>query len=76
MYKYLNKQIQRIVFPRPATTFDLAEGQGEGHSMVPNEDLVTTIMHAKYQCSIINTSEDKSQVKVFVTDRQTDGRAD
>ena len=33
-------------------------------------------MHAKYQCSIINTSEDMSQVKVFVTDGQTDGRTD
>ena len=35
-------------------------------------------MHAKYECSIINTSEDMSQVKVFVTegltDRRTDGR--
>ena len=30
------------------------------------------IMQAKYQCSIINTSEDMSQVKVFVTDGQTD----
>ena len=29
----------------------------------------------KYQCSIINTSEDMRQVKVFVTDRGTDGRA-
>ena len=35
---------------------------------------VTGIMHAKYQCSITNTSEDMSQVKVFVTDRGTDGR--
>ena len=34
------------------------------------KELVTRIMHAKYQCSI--TSEDMSQVKVFVTDRQTD----
>ena len=34
------------------------------------------IMHAKYQCSIINTSEDMSQVKVFVMDRQTDGRTE
>ena len=34
------------------------------------------IMHAKYQCSIINTSEDMSQVKVFVTDRQTEGRTE
>ena len=38
--------------------------------------LVTWIMHAKYQCSIFNTSEDVSQVKVFVTDRQRDGRTD
>ena len=30
-------------------------------------------MYAKYQGFIINTSEDMSQVKVFVTDRQTDG---
>ena len=29
-------------------------------------------MHAKDQCSIINTSVDMSQVKVFVTDGQTD----
>ena len=35
--------------------------------------LVTRIMHAKYQWSIFNTSEDMSQVKVFVTDRRTDG---
>ena len=38
--------------------------------------LVTRIMHAKYQCSIINTSEDMSQVKVFVTDGQTGGWTD
>ena len=36
----------------------LEAGQGQG------ED--------KYECSIINSSEDMSQVKVFVTDRQTD----
>ena len=34
--------------------------------------LVTKIMHAKYQCSIIYTSEDMSQVKVFGTEGQTD----
>ena len=34
--------------------------------------LVTRIMHAKYQCSTINTQKDMSQVKVFVTDRRTD----
>ena len=38
--------------------------------------LVIRIMHAKYQCSIINTSEDMSKVKVFVTDGRTDGRTD
>ena len=38
--------------------------------------LVTRTMHAKYQCSIFNTSEDMSQVKVFVTDRRTDGRTE
>ena len=32
------------------------------------------IMHAKYQCSVINTSEDMNQVKVFVTEGQTDER--
>ena len=34
------------------------------------------IMHTKYQCSIINNSEDMSHVKVFVTDRGTDGQTD
>ena len=38
--------------------------------------LVTRIMHAKYQCSIFNTSEDMSQVKVFVTDEGTDRGTD
>ena len=33
-------------------------------------------MHAKYQCSIFDTSEDMRQVKVFVTDRGTDGQTD
>ena len=37
-------------------------------------------MHTKYQCSTIYTSEDMSQVKVFVTDgqrdRQRDGQTD
>ena len=34
--------------------------------------LVTKVMHAKYKCSIINTPEDMSQFKVFVTERRTD----
>ena len=33
-------------------------------------------MYAKYQCFIMNTSEDMSQVEVFVTDRKRDGRTD
>ena len=33
-------------------------------------------MHAKYQCSIINTSEDMCKVKVFVTDGRTDKGTD
>ena len=34
--------------------------------------LAAGTMHVKYQCSIINTSEDMIQVKVFVTDGRTD----
>ena len=30
------------------------------------------ITHARHQSSIVNTSEDMSQVTVFVTDKQTD----
>ena len=30
------------------------------------------IIRAKHQCYIFNTSEDMSEVKVFVTDRGTD----
>ena len=33
-------------------------------------------MHTKYQCSILKTSEDMSQVKVFVTDRETEEQTD
>ena len=42
----------------------------------PLKEPVTRIMHAKYQYSIMNTSEDMSKVKDFVTDRQTDGQRD
>ena len=34
---------------------------------------VTRIMHAKYQCSIINTSDDMSQVKARGREGRTDG---
>ena len=33
---------------------------------------VPRIIHAKHQCHIFNTSEDMSQVNIFVTDRGTD----
>ena len=44
--------------------------------MVPFERAVTKIIHAKYQSSIINTSEDMSPVNVFVTDGQRDRQTD
>ena len=34
------------------------------------------MMHTKYQCCIIKTSEDMSKAKVFVTDRGIDGQTD
>ena len=45
-------------------------------SHAEKKGLVTRIMHAKYQWSTFNTSEDMSQVKVFVTDRQRDGQTE
>ena len=71
---YLDKQIRRIVVPRPATTLTLKlvkdEGKGRGHSIVHIE----RACHKDHACrntnALINTSEDMSQVKVFVTDRQ------
>ena len=56
------------MIPCPANNLDLEVCQG--HGMVPNERACHKDQHAKYKCSIINTSEDMSQV--FVTDRQTD----
>ena len=56
--------------PPPGNKFDL------GTAWYQWKGLVTRIMHAKYQCYIINTSEDMSQVKVFVTDGRTDGWTD
>ena len=44
--------------------------------MVAIKTLVPMISHAKYQISIINISEDMSQVKGFVTDRRTDGQTE
>ena len=61
------------------TTHNSVKVKGQGHGMASIEKLkglVTRIMHAIYQCSIINTSEDISQVKVFVTEGQRDGRTD
>ena len=52
--------------PPPCNNFDFSVGQGQGHGVVQIKGLVTTIIYAKYQCSIFNTSEDMSQVKVFM----------
>ena len=59
-------------FPSWNTEFDLEVGE---RSWSPHgtdrKGLVTRIMDANYQCSIINTSEDMSQVQFL---RQTDGQ--
>ena len=59
--------------PRTETTFDLKKEVSQGHSMVPIERVCHKDDACQNQCSIINTSEDMSQVKVFC-DRQTDRR--
>ena len=68
--------MQRIVVLRAATNLTLERSKVKVMAWCQLKGLVTRIMHAKYQCSIINTSEDMSQVKVFVTDRQTEGRTE
>ena len=51
----------------PGSNFDLDVGQrSRSRQWCQFKELLTRIMHAKYQCSIINTSENMSQVKVFV----------
>ena len=50
-----------------ATNLTLKWVKGQDHGMVPTERPYHKVLHAKYQCSLINTSEDTSQVKVFVT---------
>ena len=62
--------------PRSATTLTLKKVKVKVTGWRHLKWLVTRIMHAKYQCSIFNTSEDMSQVKVFVTDRRTEGQRD
>ena len=63
--------------PPPGNNFDLELGQrSRSWHGVNWQGLTQGTMHAKYQCSIINNSEDISQVKVFVTDRRTDWRTD
>ena len=48
--KKWNKQIRRIVVPRPATNLTLmwVKGQGQGHSMVPIE----RACHKDHACQI------------------------
>ena len=45
---------------------------GQGHSMVTLGYLVTRNLHAKYECSSINNSEDMVQVKLFLMTNQID----
>ena len=75
-HKY--KQIRRIVVSRAATKLTLKRSNVRVKitAWCQLKGLVTRTMHAKYQCSIIHTSEDMIQVKVFVTDRRTEGWTD
>ena len=75
-FNFIEKQANsRNCGPPPGNKFDLEIGQRSKSPHGTNrKGLVTRIMPAKNQCSIINTSEDMSQVKVFVTDRQTEGQ--
>ena len=69
------KQIRRIVVPCSATNLTLKKVKGLGHGMVPIE----RACHKDHACQIsmlYKTSEDMSQVKVFVTDGQRDGQTD
>ena len=71
-FKY-NKQIRRIVVPA-GNNFDLEVGQ-RSRSWSQLKGLDTRIMHTQYQCSIINTSKDMSQVK-FCDRQTTEGQTD
>ena len=71
-----NKQIRRIVVPSVATNLILKRSKVKVTAWCQLKWIVTRIMHAEYQCSTINTLKDMSQVKVFVTDRRTDGQRD
>ena len=46
--------------PSPGNNFDIEVGQRSRSRHGAFKGLVTRIMHAKYQCSVINTSEDLS----------------
>ena len=82
----MNKQIRRIVVPARQQLWPWRRSKVKVKVTTkvkvkvttwrPLKGLVTRIMHAKYQCSTFNTSEDMSQVKVFVTDRRRDGQTD
>ena len=71
----LKKQSRGMVVPRLATTLTL-KSKVKVRARCQLKGLITRILHAKFQCSIINTSEDMSQVKVFVTDGHSDRQAD
>ena len=55
----------------PATTTTLILKLVKVTARCKLKELIKRIMHANFQCSIINTCEDMSQVTVFVVDRRT-----
>ena len=73
MEVYIYKQIRRIVFP-PGNNFDLEVGQRSSHGMVKIERTCqgSCMPNINALSLILQKIEDMSQVKVFLTDRQTD----
>ena len=74
----INKQIWRNMAPARKQIYPRSKSKVNVTAWYQYKWFVKSIMHAKYRCSNINTSEDTSRIKVFVTegrkDRQTDRR--
>ena len=70
-----DKQIQRIVFPRSAQIWPWSRSKVtvKVTTWYHRKGLVTKNTHAKYQSSTCNSAKVMAKVKVFVTDRWTDG---
>ena len=68
----LKGKFRELLSP-PGNNFYIEVGQDQGHGMVQNE----RACHKDHACQIsmlYHSSEDISQVKVFVTAKQTDGQ--